>query len=562
MYGSTRQGRHVFSLTDAFKNDGFEAKKIITRFNRVGIAAESKTAINYDTGLKKKAYYLEGTNYEIGYLLGCLAENDISSMAVEFTDKIVFSFIGSKLLEKIKLLQEAFIHVVYELSKRTFAELPQEIRDEIQGVYDGCKSSNPYTKVSLEHLIVLNIGIDVLCSMIYTGNFFPRDIPGLKPEDLKIPIMCNAFSVFGNSAGYGHFFCRDFMFPTAGVFQNTAAMIIYNPVDKTGRKVFPFISVTAPGMVGSISAMNINGAGIGVDMSPAANCDPGQVGTNSLLMSHMCAQYGDSAEHMVEIMKGIKRGVSWNYIISDGIHDRACVVEAGNSGNNPDFTQFPPEDFRKILPDSNFIYANRSAELQNGLMVRWNDYNYPAGYLNYNRGLWNHYNKVNSTNKQIYPDAFSENGYINKNHGDKNCPSAIYFAPQRENNTNLVIATNHFIIPEMRYYAMHPWTAKIAGDNLNDIQWRYDELNYQIWEVLKEKGSIDYETAKRLISFLSPYGKNPSYYAGNPKSKNGRETRIEGCTSVFDLKKKTAESHYGYFCDEWVKLTLPNYIYN
>ena len=560
MYRSARQGKHVINLINAFKKDGYEVKKIITRFNRVGIVAEHKDAVNYDTGQKKKVYYLEGTNYEMGYLLGLLAENDISSMTVEFADKIVFTFIGSKVLEKIKLLQEAFIHIVYDFSKRTYANLPQEIKDGIQGIYDGCRAYNPKSKVNMEHLIVLNVGIDVLCSMIYTGNFMPRDIPDLKPEDFRIPVMCNAFSVFGKPAGNGHYFGRDFMFPTAGVFQNTAAMIIYNPTGSAGKKAIPFVSVTAPGMVGSISAMNINGVGIGVDMSPAANCDPGQIGVNSLLLTHMCAQYGDSAEQMVEIIKNTKRGVSWNYIIADGAADRACVVEAGNSSNNPDFIQFPAEEFKNFLPDSEFMYDNKSAEVSNGIMVRWSDYKYPDKYLKYNTELWKQYNKTHSTNKRIYSYAFTENGYINKNHGDNNCPSTFYFAPQREINSNLVIATNHFIIPDMRYYAMHHWASRIIGDIINDIQWRYDELNNLILGALKEKGNIDYETAKKLISFLSPYGRNPLYYAGNPKSRDGKEIRIEGCTSVFDLKNKTVESHFGYYCDKWIKITLLNYL--
>ncbi len=558
MFRSSEKARHVLTLMGAFARDNFEVVKIVNKFGRLGVVAESKSVTNYDTGQAKKAYYLEGTGYEMGYLLGSLAESDIASMTVDFADKVVFSFIGSKVLEKMKLLQEAFIFLIYELSKKTYASLPQEIRDEIQGLYDGCRSVNPGTRVTMERLTVLNVGVDVLCSMVYTGNFSMRGIAGLRPEDLKIPLMCNAFSVFGKSAGYGHYFGRDFMFPTADVFQNTAAMIIYNPLPPPGGKAIPFVGATAPGMVGCVSAMNLNGTAAGVDMSPAANCEPQKIGVNSLLLVRKCVQEGGSAEAAVNVIAETPRGVSWNYIIADGLNDRACVVEAGSSGVVADVMQFPPEEVRPFLPAVKPSGGRRDG-LYKGMMPRWNDYSYPAGYLDFNPGLWEFYNKKQSSQRRIYQDAFAARGFINKNNSEKNCPSTLYFAPQRENLNDMVLVTNHYIIPEMRYFAMHPWTSRVVGDIVNDIQWRYDELNRQITEAIGQRGYIDYETARELISFLSPQGKYPTYYAGNPKSKNGREIRIEGCVSLFDLKKLTIESHYGYYCDKWVKLTLPNY---
>lgn len=559
MYRQTDSGKRVIKLMDAFSRDGFEIGKIIVKFGKTGIMAESKTASNYDTGLKKKAYYLEGSSYEMGYLLGALAENDIAEMTGDFTEKVVFAFIKSKVLEKIKIIQEAFVHIMYDLAKSEYPKLPEEFKDEIQGILDGCKSSNPKTKVTLERLIVLNLGVDILCSMVYSGSFPLFRLEGIDPVEFKIPIMCNAFSVFGNSAGGGHYFGRDFMFPTADVFHKAAAMIIYNPINNE-NKTYPFVSVTAPGMIGCIAGMNKNGIGIGVDMSPGANSDPRNPGINSLLLARLSIQNGGSADDVVEIMKNTKRGVSWNYVIADGSKDRACVVEAGSSDSSSDFTNFPSAKYKELLPDLDYIKNHTTAEFLNGLMVRWNDYKYPDSYLDFNEALWNHYNELNSTDRKIYPDAFTNVGYINKMPNEQNCPSAFYFAPQREDNEELLIVTNHYLIPEMRYYTMHSWTSKITGDITNDIQWRYDELNFLINNALQEKGQIDYKTAKSLIDFLSPNGYYPAYYAKNPKSSDGKQIRIEGCVSVFDLKNLLVESHYGYYCDEWVKITLSHYV--
>ncbi len=572
MYRNTEKGGRILALKDAFRKDGFETRKIVTRFNRTGICAESRYASNYDTGVPKRAYYIEGNRYEMGYLLGLLAEKEISSMSNEFAKKVVFNFIGTNIEEKIKVLQDILMKIVFSLSKKEYEEQSKSVRDEIKGIFDGCKSSNPETKVSIEKLVVLNLGIDILCSRIYSGRLSFRGFEDPDPADFDVPIMCNAFSVSGSSAGNGHYLGRDFMFPTAGIFQDVAAMIIYNPINVTGEKAYPFVSVTAPGFVGSISGMNTNGVAMGVDMVPGANCNPDKIGTNSLLLVRKCIEGGGSAEEAVDIIRDTERGVSWNYIIADGAGGRACVAETGASEGIKDFTAYPDDKYSAVLPDADFIKGNMSSEFVNGMMVRWNDYIYPSSYITYNEALWNHYNKTRSDGKgqktesketrakEILPDAFGKKGYISRNLSEKNCPSVFYFSPQREDSSDIVILTNHFIIPEMRYFTMNPWTARISGEKSDDIQWRYDELNFQIHEAIEKRGSVDFETARELIDFLAPYRKHPGYYSGNPRSRDGRELQIHGCTSVFDLIDKTVESHYGYYCDKWVRISLDNYM--
>jgi predicted choloylglycine hydrolase len=560
LFGTRRSlNERIVRLTKAFNADGYNVIKILNNFNRIGIMAEHKTATNYDTGKKKKAYYFEGSSYEMGYLLGILAESEISAMASDFTNNLISGFIADSIKEKRGIIQELLISILNRLSKDEFLRLPLEIKEEMQGICDGCKKRNPRSKVDMKHLFVLNAGIDVLCSVIYTGGFLLRGRPDLKPTDFNIPLMCNAFAIFGSATGNEYYFGRDFMFFTASVFQDTAAHIIYNPADSPGGKCLPFVSVTAPGMVGSISGMNTNGVGIGVDMSPAANCDPKNVGINSILLTRLCTQFAQNANHAVEIMKRAQRGVSWNYIVADGKNDKACIVEAGSSNTDPDFLAYVSDDFRELLPDNDFISTHKSAEYLDGLMVRWSDYEYPEKYLKFNNSLWQYYNKKKSVQKEIYADAFEGKGYINKTLVETRCPSTYYFAPQREALRNMIITTNHYIIPEMRLFAMYPWTSSVVGNKINDIQWRYDELNNQLLSTIQQERSIDYLAARKLIDYLAPYGKYPSYYAGNPTSGDGKEIRIEGCTSIFDLKKLSVESHYGYYCDEWVKISLPHY---
>ena len=62
--------------------------------------------------------------------------------------------------------------------------------------------------------------------------------------------------------GTGVLFARDLQLPTGNVFQETATLIMY--VSNDGRA--PHVAVTAPGLVGSITAFGLNGVSMGVDV--------------------------------------------------------------------------------------------------------------------------------------------------------------------------------------------------------------------------------------------------------------------------------------------------------
>ena len=545
------------SLYNAFAADGFLIKKkAVTASGSMGVAAEHKTAVNYDTGQKKPAYYLEGTPWERGYLLGLLDEPAVADMAVSFVDNIVFDFLGLDFFNRFPLLQKLIIALVHELSENAWASQPQHVHEEARGILDGCKKSNPATPVTQAHLSVMNVGFDVLCALIYTG-ILRKHAPQLAPENIRLSMMCNAFSVFGDKAGGGHYFGRDFMFATGGALHKHLAHMICRPEGAGDETVYPYVSVTAPGIIGSVSAMNLSGVAAGLDMSPAANCDTEHTGFNSLLLLRECIMRGASAAKAAGVITGSQRGVTWNYVLSDGSTDTACTVEAGASRPAVDSLSYPAPELLPYLPDADYLAAHQPVPMQNGAMVRWCNGAFPYGYLGYDDGLWAHYQKDHE-HIRLYPDALLPGGFINRAPGEKNCPSSFYFAPLRAER-DVHVTTNHFLLPHMRLCTMEPWCAMIVHGNANDIQWRYDELSHQIRQALQAQGSIDYPTAKRLIDFLAPYGRFPQYYEKSPRSADGKTIRIQGCTSLFDLKARTVESHYGYYADEWVKTTLPAY---
>jgi hypothetical protein len=581
---------------------------VFTYQGRVGVRATNSSACHLP-GKVKRAYYVEGTHFEMGYLLGLMAEPEISQMCHEFNRRVIFEFVDVHVQSEVVAtgLGELLERLLHRLSKNIEPDIPAEYVQELRGVLEGCKKANPETRVDWQELWVLNVGVDALLSYVYTGNMpFPADLPySPKPEQLAVPILCNGFSVSGPAVeGDGHFLGRDFMFPTAGVFQDTACLIVHNPLDPGAGKRQPFVSQTAPGMVGCIAGMNRAGLGAGVDMAPAGNCDPSRPGFNSLLLVRHAVENGTDCEHAVELMEVAQRGVSWNYILAHHGTQRACVVEAGRKvetsefldsvtenlempSDDPSFEQLP-DQVPESLPDRSFVEAQMTSEFRKGLMVRWNDYAYPQEYLRFNERLFGIFGK------QYDPDAFTERGYIDRSWKDRNCPYGYYFAPQRENDPNLVLVTNMFIIPEMRLYAMHPWTNLVSASQLDDLQWRYDELNHQLLSKLYPTfgGSpvpLSLEDAKDLIDYLTPNpdkGKHPEYYNPSPEPARGffrrlwawlrnlltgrgntaspgadwRSIQIEGSVSLMDLKEKTIHSHYGYHGDGWVTIHLEEYL--
>lgn len=547
-------------LNAAFEQDGYKIMKAFTYAGRLGVMAAHRRILSYDTGKGKRCYYVEGTPYERGYLMGLLAEREMADMAIRFTDNVIFDFLDIEFLNRFPLLQKLLVELLYELSERTFDMLPGHIHAEVSGMLDGCKKANPRTKVTKKRLVVMNVAFDVLCALAYSGKFFQKRAPEVAADSIRLTMMCNAFSVFGKAANGGHYFARDFMFASGGVFQNNLCHVIHVPAEQPNTKLYPYVSITAPGMAGSISAMNGNGVAIGVNMSPGANSDPSEVGLNSLLLARDAVLYGGDIRAAADVIVNAGRGVAWNYALSDGTLDLACTVEAGMSTNRLDVTNYPAPSLRPFLPNAAYLAAHPGAPLKNGAAVRWSNIPYPREYLTFNPGLWKEYQKTKDASITLYPNALAPDGFINRTPEQKNCPSSFYFAPERTDADDVHITGNHFITPCMRYCTMDPWTAMVVQGNVNDIQWRYDTLNHEIRAALAQKGSIGYEDARRIADFLAPYGKYPEYYVKNPRSKDGKQIRIEGCVSLFDLKAKTVESHYGYYGDGWVKTSLLNYL--
>lgn len=604
-------------IQNAFRNDGFsvrhlphaEARGEIAgcwlKDGRMGVAVEHSKARNIKTGRPKRAYYLEGSPRVMGWLLGVMAEEDISRMANEYVQNVVFAFIDStaaSLGGVLAPLKELIVRLIADASRVMVPDIPPAYIEEIDGIVEGCRSANPWTWVRRESLLALNLGFDCLLAHIYSGKLFADR--GYNPKLLKTPLGCNAFSLSGAAAGGRHFFGRDFMFPTADVLQDTACLIIHRPDAAVGRSPLAFVSQTAPGIVGSMVGLNAKGVAMGVDMLPSRFCNPDRPGFNSLLLVRDCLQSCSSAREAVHHVTEAPRGVPWLYPVADA-GGGAYVIEAGPRlppGEEFPYSTYVPRYYRRRVPQRSYVEMVRrkygTPQPDRGLVARSRDYRFPQDYIDdWNEQLWHAFDRswlrkladaavdsigsiadafkrktgslwrmlggeIEKLNQGAAwsPSYFTERGYINQTWTDSNCPGPFYFAPQRESRADVLVATNHCISPEMRLAGMNEWTAILAGESLNETQWRYDELNREILDALDAAPSgIDEKVAWQLIDFLRPNGKFPAFY--NPGGTlDWREVQVHGSVSLCELTGRTLTSRFGYYGDQPVTIRLSAYL--
>ena len=607
--------RRIEQIAEAFGKDGFV---IADRFAieeeppRVGIRAEHPD-LEDGAGNRKQAFYVEGTPRQMGYLMGRLSEKMIHTMSEIYISNYIREALNLSIPKseggRDWTVYEWLVHRVDDLT--TLDESRNALRsrnEEIEGMYEGCLDAKSDTEVTRERLWALNLGIDFLFALLYNGRLAQSLLFGnrMKPRP---PTGCNALAVLGKAAAEGAIFARDFMFPACRVFQDCACPVIYNPLPRDEGGALPILAMTTPGFVGCISAMNTNGVAAGVDVVHGGHNDPDRLGVNSLLLVRQAIEQARTIEDAARIACETPRGVSWLYPMagpSENGGDRACVVEASATprdklGTPTDLINFLalPRDKLKgedLLPTREELKKKRqkASPLQLGAMVRWAGFGDPChdpDYMEFNKRLWGQLEGDKAW--KLVKGEFGPDGMINETHQQHRCPSGSYFAPLRVESDDLLLVSNHYICPEMRLTGMARATTKLDRKYASDTQWRYDALNRELrkeldcpagepidtssLEPLSERqvtDTINYLEPKCVVGpcpFKSPhdcyyYEKHEADLKWNRKKGCPYRRRdhdpliIHGAVSVFNLKKLTMNSYYGYYGDPWVKLQLMEYV--
>jgi len=157
------------------------------------------------------------------------------------------------------------------------------------------------------------------------------------------------------------------------------------------------------------------------------------------------------------------------------------------------------------------------------------NYKYPIEFLTFNKNLFEIFNLT-------YPEnVWGRKDFLFKTFRDENIHENLakyfYFKPQREDDDNIIIATNMGIIPQIRIGEMSPVPSTIITGR---IQYRYDTMNKMI---LDNYGNIDWDFAEKIAERLSP-DNVPGFWNDREIPNLPMSAQVKGVVNLMDTKRK------------------------
>jgi len=610
---------------------GLKFLKKITVDNDTGYLYEfeNKTAMHPDKyNETKRCLILTGEPSSLGYQAGYLRPVYTLKILTEFIQKIglsQFQILGIKVKQGTPEGDKLWELLTAELKLYailTDEYIPEYLKTEMEGVITGLQAyaENNWNNdtdrekhekaMSLSYfdILLLNQGVDnfyfLLAALlnkvpegwtIPTGEdleYDPEDTAHIRALDLFIRALainsgiskkraseiftlpeetdinnffragCNEWAVTGDKTENSEtFHGRDFMFSTKGIYQDAACVKVYLPDDGN-----PFIGVDPAGFVGHASAMNSEGISMGVDISQAAAYGH-HPGVGCLLILRDTVQYATDIDQAIAHVRSLKRGVPWIYIIADDnspAYGNSVILECGRSDSMDIEKGYDWRGFMNLhwLRQLWFLYP----------IMQLPENDIPVDGICERNAKWG-FPKALKYLPAIDPDSWD----THPSFGRDNTP---YFHRQTEEWDDVVIATNHFIVPEMRFSQFYLPIQLIYGAGpMLESMWRYDFLLNLIEEISASQDemfffdkNIDgsyadhptYGSAGWLINFLNPFWKNKNdeqaniwfYGRDNATEEELFKKEVGGHHIVFNNSTGEMRALFGYMGDPWVGLNI------
>jgi len=183
-------GHRFGPIARAFCADGYEVCSTETYQGYRGALARSLRGAKGPGDGGKLAYYLEGSPYAMGRLMGLLAEPSVKALAIDFTANFLPTFINPNLVpERFQFVFRWLVDLIDHLDKSMIQDYPADQLEELHGLADGCRAANPSTKVDFDHLWTLNVALDYLCAIAYASDQLLRRRHGALDSELARKII-------------------------------------------------------------------------------------------------------------------------------------------------------------------------------------------------------------------------------------------------------------------------------------------------------------------------------------------------------------------------------------
>ena len=494
------------------------------------LVSMNKGFLAQDPVKQKSLLYLNGTHYEMGFQAGYLASAGTATMVHDYLNEFLFEMLDLPFSSgDLGALWDVIRDFLEELTGASMDHVPEEFIEEMQGIVDGyAKAKNEgrtgtERSVEFADVFLLNQGMDVISSLTY--NVLGRSTLG-----------CNQFACWGGRTRHGALFHgRDFQFYNAGVYQEQALLAVYVPQGSgSGSASYPFVTVTAPGFVGLATGLNAQGISMGLDVVhawPARSADPGLGG---LLIIRKIMENAATLAGAVEMVREEEKGCPWIYLVADGKTQDAAVLEAIQS--NP-LDPWMETRYRKNLRVAEQILGEpmEAGFPAQGVSMRSPSYVVDETY----RGKAMEIPQYNNSPK--YPD---DHTFLNYS-----------FPDPIEEFPDLIVATNHYLLPWMRLFQWAPLVSLVWKTYWPSTDWRYETLTGLLLERTDNGFSFDWEAAWETTDFLNPSTPEGAFFHGSRQSQP-----IGGHVALMDGRNLLLRALYGYYDHPWVEVDLNGFL--
>ena len=494
----------------------------------VGEYGSGFLAENAKTG--KRLLYLEGTHYDIGYQVGYLCPEGVQLMVHDYCNDVLFEMLDLPFASKdLGPLWEFIRTWLEDLVVATEDAVPTSFREEMQGIADGYASASAMGRVpgdmpvEYADVLLLNQGMDAISSLTYNGLG-------------KAGLACNQFACWGPHTKDGRLFHgRDFQFYTAGVYQDVSLVAVYRPLheDRTPSG-YPFVAVTAPGFVGQATILNSQGISMGIDVVHSWAASEGIPGLSGLLLTRNVAENAGNMDDAIGIIRDADRGCPWIFLVADGKTRNAAALETVQSYVPLSWMAQRLEE-AEALGNSLIGQPFSCSYPDRGVMIRHSDFTLPHLYKNRSIELPGYYNS---------PKYKDDPTFLN-----------LDFPDPLEDLPDMIAATNHFLLPEMRPFQWAPLISLVWRSYWPSTEWRYQTLVELLLDRSASGAALDWIAAWKTIDFLNPTNKEGSFYHG-PET----DQEVGGHVALMDNEDLVLRALYGYYNDPWVEIRLRDFL--
>jgi hypothetical protein len=551
---------HNIKLERAFAKNGCVVEQVVRGPEGRGVGVVARTGVrNYvklnldaaaaarsilrQEGDPKRVYYVQGTPFEQGYVMGLMAPDKVTRMCTTYLNHTAPQFVAESfdvamraapmahqmiyegLLDFLTdLMTEQAVHH-FQLAMEA-GQVPDWCVQEMHGLVAGVRAQHAVSVVTWERIVSANYGMDYVMALVFSGRLTDmvrawwaqlpasaREAVPFQANFLAPPDMCNGFMARHTATRSGDdvFLARDFQFNNAHVFHRTCTMV----VRQTARSLH--MDVTAPGLVGCVTSLNEHGVAFGVNLVRSSAVDPDQLGLGCMLTMRVLAETSTSTAHAQEVLENVQKGCPWIFYAVDASGDMRVFETVANRWGPKQLTVAQwvqnPAARQALMPHAHAIAADRPAgprPPRKGVWARTpDDAGVPPDSL---RRLWSRdMLRTREEGKALTvparwgkPGAYLWNRWQKELH-DVAHTRTFYFPPRRTLRDALVV-NNAFQYAPLRLTQMTDLAA-MTETTATANQWRFDTLTAQLAQA---HGTLDAEACWDILTFLSPW-KQPQF---------------------------------------------------